>query len=184
MNHYERIHPLYVIVMRVINLLENISHIPPCLVSKDIHCSFILLFPFHRFGSCQHYTGEVCSKYLDPNRLVYYDEPPSAVEKRLSGPLTVIQGRFKSHCKKFALPALCLYSFPYCEAKPHPQPVRLCKDDCDQLYEGVCNHDFNLAKRVALKYPPLLKIIPDCANLTTLTKEGDDCVKLGLDEGM
>lgn len=153
-------------------------------MSKDIHCSFILLFPFNRFGSCQHYTGEVCSKYLDPNRLVYYDEPPSAVEKRLSGPLTVIQGRFKSHCKKFALPALCLYSFPYCEAKPHPQPVRLCKDDCDQLYEGVCNHDFNLAKRVALKYPPLLKIIPDCANLTTLTKEGDDCVKLGLDEGM
>ncbi len=140
-------------------------------------------FPFNRFGSCQQYTGTICSKYLDPNRLVYYDEPPKAVEKRLSGPLTVIQGRFKSHCKKFALPALCLTSFPYCEAKPHPQPVRMCKDDCEQLYEGVCNHDFNLAKRVAVKYPPLLKIIPNCANLTTPTEEGDDCVKLGLNEG-
>ena len=137
----------------------------------------------YRFGSCQHYTGTVCSKYLDPNRLVYYDEPPMAVEKRLSGPLTVIQGRFKSRCKKFALPALCLTSFPYCEARPHPQPVRLCKDDCEELYAGVCNHDFNLAKRVALKYPPLLKIIPNCANLTTPTKQGDDCVKLGLNEG-
>jgi hypothetical protein len=48
----------------------------------------------------------------------------------------------------------------------------------------VCNHDFNLAKRVALKYPPLLKIIPNCDDLTTPSKQGDDCVKLGLDEGI
>ena len=148
-----------------------------CLSYNQFH------FSRYRFGSCQQYTGTICSKYLDPNRLVYYDEPPKAVEKRLSGPLTVIQGRFKSHCKQFALPALCLTSLPYCESKPHPQPVRLCRDDCEELYAGVCNHDFNLAKRVALKYPPLLRIIPNCASLTALVKEGDDCVKLGLNRG-
>lgn len=114
---------------------------------------------------------------------MYYDEPPMAVEKRLAGPFTVIQGRFKSNCRRFALPALCLTSFPYCEPKPHPQPVGLCKDDCDSLYDGVCSHDFSLAKRVAIKYPPLMKIIPDCANLSTLTQEGEDCVKLGLNQG-
>ena len=146
-------------------------------------CIILYVNIFCRFGSCQHYTGTTCEKYLDKDRLIYFDETPSVVEHRLSGPLTVIQGHFSSRCKKYALPALCLTSFPYCESVPHPQPIHLCQDDCNQLYQGVCNHDFNLAKRVAKKYPPLLKIMPNCSNLATLTKKGDDCVKLGLNEG-
>ena len=168
---------MYFIFIQVLNTI---------LLFRLILTHLRLLFTWHvfyRFGSCQHYTGQTCDKYLDEGRLIYYEEIPSVVEHRLSGPFTVIQGHFSPPCKKYALPALCLTSFPYCESKLHPRPIRLCKEDCEKLYQGICNHDFNLAQRVAKKYPLLLKIMPDCSNLTAQTKEDDNCVKLGLSEG-
>ncbi|XP_046859670.1 dyslexia-associated protein KIAA0319-like protein isoform X3 [Xenia sp. Carnegie-2017] len=131
-----------------------------------------------RLATCLPYSGGICSKYLDSEKLVYYTESPNVVEKRLSGPFTVIEGRFKDHCKTYALPALCLTSFPYCVSKTDPQPVKLCIDDCNHLYDVVCKHDFNLARRVATRYPPLFKIMPHCENLT----KGSNCIELGFDE--
>ena len=143
----------------------------------------MFFFLLYRYGSCRHYTGKTCAAYLDKDRLIYYDETPSAVEQRLSGPFTVIQGRFHAKCKKYALPALCLTSFPYCESKPHPQPIRLCREDCEKLYNGVCQHDFHVAQKVAEKYKLLYRIMPNCSSLLAPSNEGDDCVKLGLSEG-
>lgn len=132
-----------------------------------------------RQASCHHYHGHVCNEYLDKNKLLYLNKNPKILEESLRSPFSLLKPRLLKDCAKYALKAICLTTYPYCSSSNKPKPVRLCREDCEELQSGVCKSDF----RVARQFDYLAVILPNCSILPEKgTKEAEGCVKLGIKE--
>ena len=137
----------------------------------------IFFFFYFRQASCHHYHGHVCNEYLDKNKLLYLNKNPKILEESLRSPFSLLKPRLLKDCAKYALKAICLTTYPYCSSSNKPKPVRLCREDCEELQSGVCKSDF----RVARQFDYLAVILPNCSILPEKgTKEAEGCVKLGI----
>ena len=78
------------------------------------------LTPNENFGSCQRYSGDVCSKYIGSNHIfVSQGLTQSYVESKLKAAFAVIMNspELSKECAKFAIPAVCLSTLPLCDMK-------------------------------------------------------------------
>lgn len=134
-----------------------------------------------RQASCHHYHGHVCSEHLDKNKLLYIKKSPKILEESLRSPFSLLKPRLLKDCAKYALKAICLTTYPYCPSTNKPKPVRLCREECEELQSGVCESDF----RVARQFDYLAVILPNCSALPEKgSKEAEGCIKLGLAESI
>ena len=97
-------------------------------------------------GTCVHYTGAVCGKYLYPNN---QSEKLRFIDKNfgingtdeLFREYTSILDKivFKNvNCYNLMKPAVCQYGIPVCY--PDASPRDICREDCDYIYSN-CGHD-------------------------------------------
>ena len=54
-------------------------------------------------------------------------------------------GDVSQQCRNFAVPTLCYYAFPVCDATTG-LPRKLCRDECELLEREVCKLEFQLAR--------------------------------------
>lgn len=150
--------------------------------SLSLFLFYLFIFIFFSFfiyrqASCHHYHGHVCSEHLDKNKLLYIKKSPKILEESLRSPFSLLKPRLLKDCAKYALKAICLTTYPYCPSTNKPKPVRLCREECEELQSGVCESDF----RVARQFDYLAVILPNCSALPEKgSKEAEGCIKLGL----
>ena len=139
------------------------------------------LVPNENSGYCQQYTGKVCAKYIK-NNYIYISEGLSHdhIEKKLQGVFTVITAsqQMSDQCAEFALPSICLSTFPLCDQKAQ-KPRKICRDECEILAHDKCKSEHALARQHPLLAQQI--VLPDCEELPPIgTRESEDCVKLGI----
>lgn len=134
--------------------------------------------PFSRQASCHHYHGHVCSDYLDKTKLLYLSKSPKKLEESLRSPFHLLKPRLLEQCAKYALKAICVNMYPYCSSSRKPiKPVRLCKEDCEELESTICASDFKVARE--FKY--LAVILPNCTVLPPRGSTGaEGCIQLNI----
>jgi hypothetical protein len=113
----------------------------------------------------------VCTKYLN-NKLLYFNQYPPAVERSLLKPLSLLKQQISPSCEKYAIAGICHYAFPYCSDKTKPKPTYLCREDCEQLYAGVCKKEFEIGSKEEYE-----NILPDCEKLPSAGPPGG-CIDL------
>lgn len=134
-------------------------------------------FLFTRQASCHHYHGHICNDYLDKNKLLYINKNPKTLEENLRSPFSLLKPRLLKKCVNYALRAICVTTYPYCTSASKPSPIRLCKEDCEELESGVCKTDF----KVARQFDYLAVILPNCTVLPPKgSVQADGCIKLGI----
>ena len=135
------------------------------------------LLLFTRQASCHHYHGHICNEYLDKNKLLYINKSPKTLEENLRSPFSLLKPRLLEQCAKYALKAICVTTYPYCSNTSKPRPVRVCKEDCEELESSVCASDF----KVARQFSYLAVILPNCSALPPNDSvEAKGCVRLGI----
>ena len=139
------------------------------------------LVPNENSGYCQQYTGTVCAKYIK-NNYIYISEGLSHdhIEKKLQGVFTVITAsqQMSDQCAEFALPSICLSTFPLCDQKTQ-KPRKICRDECEILAHDKCKSEHALARQHPLLAQQI--VLPDCEELPPIgTRESEDCVQLGI----
>ena len=79
-------------------------------------------------------------------------------------------------CQKFAIPSLCYFAFPFCDASsPEPRGRELCRDECEILEMDICRQEYAIAK----EYPGVS--LPNCQELPRIgTKESENCTRIGI----
>ena len=134
--------------------------------------------PFSRQASCHHYHGHVCSDYLDKTKLLYLSKSLKKLEESLRSPFHLLKPRLLEQCAKYALKAICVNMYPYCSSSHKPiKPVRLCKEDCEELESTICASDFKVARE--FKY--LAVILPNCTVLPPRGSTGaEGCIQLNI----
>jgi len=134
--------------------------------------------PFSRQASCHHYHGHVCSDYLDKTKLLYLSKSPKKLEESLRSPFNLLKPRLLEQCAKYALKAICVNTYPYCSSSHKPiKPVRLCKEDCEELESTICASDFNVAR----EFNYLAVILPNCTVLPPKGSTGaEGCIQLNI----
>lgn len=135
-----------------------------------------IFLSFTRQASCHHYHGHVCNDYLDKNKLLYIKKSPKTLEENLRSPFSLLKPRLAEQCAKYALKAICVTAYPYCSSASKPKPVRLCKEDCEELESSVCSTDF----KVAREFSYLAVILPNCSVLPPKGSREAGCIKLGI----
>ena len=85
------------------------------------------LTPNEHAGSCQHYTGSVCKKYIT-NDYVFVSQglTQQHIESKLQSTLQVIMksSKLSPECAKFAIPAICHSTLPLCDMQSQRQRPR------------------------------------------------------------
>ena len=138
---------------------------------------YLFIYLFSRQAQCHHYHGHICNNYLDKNKPLYINRSPKILEEKLRSPFSLLKSRLLEKCKEYALKAICLTTYPYCADSSEPKPVKLCKEDCEELESNVCKSDF----KVARQFDYLNSILPNCSGLPLKnSKEGEGCVTLEL----
>lgn len=153
-------------------------------IGHSLHCNNLLtnlcmsITPFSRQASCHHYHGHVCSDYLDKTKLLYLSKSPKKLEESLRSPFHLLKPRLLEQCAKYALKAICVNMYPYCSSSRKPiKPVRLCKEDCEELESTICASDFKVARE--FKY--LAVILPNCTVLPPRGSTGaEGCIQLNI----
>ena len=64
-------------------------------------------------------------------------------------------------CVKYGIPAMCYHIFPTCDSEDKDSKPRLCREDCDALYDNVCEQELKYASMD----PLYNNILPDCSIL-------------------
>ena len=98
--------------------------------------------------SCQQYHGSVCAEYIGSSH--------NCIETKLQGVFSAITAsqQMSEHCAEFALPSICLSTFPICDQKTQ-KPRKICRDECEILAHDKCKSEHALARQ-----HPLL-LLPD-----------------------
>ena len=77
------------------------------------------LKPNEKSGSCQRYSGSICSGYISPGDLVFISDglTQDYIERKLQASLQIITNSpdLADGCAKFAIPAICLSTLPLCD---------------------------------------------------------------------
>ena len=139
------------------------------------------LIPNEQSGFCQQYHGTVCSKYIGSN-YIYISEGLSHeyIERKLQGVFSAIKAsqQMSEECAEFALPSICLSTFPICDNKTQ-KPRKICRDECEILAHDKCKSEHALARQHPLLAQQI--VMPDCEKLPPIgTRESEDCIKLGI----
>ena len=139
------------------------------------------LVPNEQSGYCQQYHGTVCSQYIGSN-YIYISEGLSHeyIERKLQGVFTAIAAsqQMSPECAEFALPSICLSTFPICDQKTQ-KPRKICRDECEILAHDKCKSEHALARQHPLLAQQI--VLPDCEELPPIgTRESEDCVELGI----
>ena len=151
------------------NMIKNLEKNNPSLV------------PNEQSGYCQQYHGTVCSEYIGSN-YIYISEGLSHeyIERKLQGVFTAIAAsqQMSPECAEFALPSICLSTFPICDQK-NQKPRKICRDECEILAHDKCKSEHALARQHPLLAQQI--VLPDCEELPPIgTRESEDCVELGI----
>ncbi|XP_074593104.1 tyrosine-protein kinase transmembrane receptor Ror-like isoform X2 [Brevipalpus obovatus] len=134
-------------------------------------------------GSCEPYRGSACSQYLG-NGSIFVRSPGSQaiIERKISEVFSVIKTSkdVSPQCHRFAIPSLCYYSFPLCDA--HSETIRprtVCRDECEMLQTEICHQEYTLGKRHSTITQA--NILPTCGDLPAIgSHEGHQCIRLGV----
>ncbi|XP_038066705.1 inactive tyrosine-protein kinase transmembrane receptor ROR1-like, partial [Patiria miniata] len=128
-------------------------------------------------GYCQPYRGMTCSNFIGNNSIYVTDyQAQWEVEKQLTSAFLVIMHDLSDQCQEFAIPSLCYFAFPFCDATAsEPRGRELCRDECEILELDVCQQEYAIAK----EYPGVT--LPDCQRLPRIgTKESENCIRIGI----
>ena len=117
-----------------------------------------LVESFDDKGFCEPYAGTVCAGIITANYSIYSTSPQqqALIEERLKTILPLLSGsgggklhgsgggggkQLSTKCSTFALPSLCLFAFPLCDAATK-QPKQICRYDCKQLQHDICKNEY------------------------------------------
>ena len=77
------------------------------------------LKPTEQAGTCQRYTGTICSEYIRPSELIFVSRglTQAYIEQKLQAALQVITASpdLRRECSKYAIKAICLSTLPLCD---------------------------------------------------------------------
>ena len=87
------------------------------------------LRPTEQAGTCQRYTGTICSEYIRPSDLIFVSRglTQAYIEQKLQAALQVITASpdLRMECSKYAIKAICLSTLPLCDRQTRkPRKVR------------------------------------------------------------
>jgi len=88
---------------------------------------------------------------------IYYDH---TIILFVSAALSVMghSNDLSNQCGRYAISLICHYSFPHCAMVPPgrgPEPLMICKDECEVLENNICREEYITAKHHALIGTPL-----------------------------
>ncbi|CAB4068987.1 ROR1 [Lepeophtheirus salmonis] len=139
------------------------------------------LKPSDHSGTCQRYTGTVCSKYVGSQPVfVSQGLRQDYIEKQLQRSLTVISNspELSDRCAKYAIPAICLSTLPLCDIQTQ-KPRKICRDECEVLEYDTCHKELAIVKGQPMLNHQL--VLPDCKELPVIGTSGNyNCVRLGI----
>lgn len=88
--------------------------------AMDLNADLPSLKPDEKSGSCQRYTGTVCSKFIGTNYIfVSKGLTQMYIEAKLQAAFQVITNSpdMSLECSKYAIPAVCLSTLPLCDVQ-------------------------------------------------------------------
>ncbi|XP_015759041.1 PREDICTED: inactive tyrosine-protein kinase transmembrane receptor ROR1-like isoform X1 [Acropora digitifera] len=116
------------------------------------------------YGLCEKYEGDACREFLG-NKTIWmnYHGHQEVVEYQMAQGLIASKEteQLSDSCVKYGIPAMCYHIFPTCDSEDKDSKPRLCREDCDALYENVCEQELKFASMD----PLYNKILPDCSIL-------------------
>ena len=100
------------------------------------------LKPTEQAGTCQRYTGTICSEYILPSDLIFVSRglTQAYIEQKLQAALQVITASpdLRRGCSKYAIKAICLSTLPLCDRQTRkPRKVRSRSVSMSQSHSGV-----------------------------------------------
>lgn len=116
------------------------------------------------YGLCEKYVGDACREFLG-NKTIWmnYHGHQEVVEYQMAQGLIAIKEteQLSNSCVKYGIPAMCYHIFPTCDSEDKDSKPRLCREDCDALYDNVCEQELKFASMD----PLYNNILPDCSIL-------------------
>ena len=87
------------------------------------------LRPTEQAGTCQRYTGTICSEYIGPSEAIFVSRglTQAYIEQKLQAALQVITASpdLRRECSRYAIKAICLSTLPLCDRQTRkPRKVR------------------------------------------------------------
>ena len=119
-------------------------------------------------GTCEPYTGSVCSSYIlkDTGVLISPLRTQRQSEDNISLVASTLTDYINPTCKKSLLKALCYNLFPLCQSSKQVKPMQMCKNECDVLPGSTCLKELRLLRhRLGTSF--VEEIIPDCDSRLT-----------------
>uniref|UniRef100_H2YIT0 Protein kinase domain-containing protein n=1 Tax=Ciona savignyi TaxID=51511 RepID=H2YIT0_CIOSA len=103
-------------------------------------------------GKCELYQGYACKRYLE-NQYIHLEsfQEQTEVEEQIATAMQILTNpkAISPKCLSYAPAAFCFYVFPPCKKDndgdvimENPEPLRLCREDCDLLKHDKCRREF------------------------------------------
>ena len=134
-------------------------------------------------GSCVRYNGSVCLKLLKGASIYVksYDKLEN-IERKVSTAYDNIRAykEISPRCRPFVQPLLCHYQFKSCDpSSAEPKAREICYEECEVLRKDICAKEYKISEIQGLQEV----LFPVCSVLPrSRTKEGRNCIKLGVNE--
>ena len=100
-------------------------------------------------GCCEPYKGKVCKEYLSGKKIyVSNSEHQENEELKVAAAIKYIRSSdsMSTRCLQYGIPAMCYFYFPACEENTGHHKHRLCREDCNALYDDICLTELQIAK--------------------------------------
>lgn len=147
------------------------------------------IFLIHGFraelqGYCGVYNGNICKKYVENTKRVWYNNSGGYENEVIStGLWEELIVTLEEPCRSAAEKLLCVYAFPECNID---KPLPLCHEDCVAVKELFCYKEWALledkkAQGVFIKSRKHFRL-PDCSVLPFFTNKTVGCSYAGLIE--
>ena len=129
-------------------------------------------------SKCERYSGTICKNYLG-NQFVYVRplQGQTKNEMYMRALFGILPQYISEQCQPYAIPALCLSTFPLCDLTvKYPKPRMFCQDECRVMQQYICAHEFSSTHA---KY--LTSLVVPCWKLPGVeSPEHKKCVRLNL----
>lgn len=150
--------------------------------SKQVNSGLPSLKPNEMDGSCQRYTGSICSQYVGGSDLIFISAglTQDYIELKLQAALQVIMKSpdLRGTCAEYAIPAICLSTLPLCDRQTK-KPRKVCRDECEVLEYDICQKELEIARSQPMINHQL--VLPDCKELpVTGSTASYNCVRLSM----
>jgi len=139
-------------------------------------------------GFCEPYRGSICAGIITSNYSIYSTsaQQQDLIEERLRSILPYLSDKNKNNlsdrCSTFAIPSLCLFAFPLCDSVSR-QPKQICRPDCHQLQEDICQNEFINVKSIFTKTSTTTtsnnnNFLLDCSQLPPSSDSAGHCLPI------